>query len=128
MIPLLTILLVSIASSTGLAVGFDPIENSFKEIMTPLTEESLQILDEYSAYRDRYPNAFNEQLYREGDLTIDSDDETIPDTIDIVFPVSDVVDTEAPIISAPLADTVTFTCVGTAVITLNASNMAIICN
>ena len=127
MIPPITILLLSIVSSTGLAVGFDPFENSFMEIMTPITEESLQILDEYSAYRDQYPNAFNEQLYREVDLTIDSDDEKIPDTIDIVFPVSDVVDTEQSIISAPLADTITFTCVGTAIITMNASNMTILC-
>ena len=128
MLPLITIALLSIIPSAGFAVaGFDSIENSFTDSTISLSRESQQILNEYSAYRDQYPNAFNEQLYREVDLTIDSDDETIPDTIDIVFPISDVVDTEQSIISAPLADTITFTCVGTAVITLNASNMAILC-
>ena len=118
MIPPITILLLSIVSSTGLAVGFDPIENSFMEIMTPMSEESQQILNEYAAFRDQYP----------WHLTLtDSDDEIHSNTIDIVFPISDVVDTEQSIISAPLADTITFTCVGTAVITLNASNMAILC-
>ena len=57
--PLLAVLLTvsGVGATTPIVLDaeFDPFANTVKDIMTPLSEESMQIIQEYTDFRNTYP-------------------------------------------------------------------------
>lgn len=52
---LITLSSAGVAAPIAVSEGFDPFKNSFKPIMTPMSEEALEILEAYTIFRNTYP-------------------------------------------------------------------------
>ena len=134
MITPLFMLLITL-SSAGVAAPivsedlFDPFANGFREIMTPMTQESLDILAEYTEFRNTYP--LHLSLNNSATVIVPDDDTHIGQVQDSSL----LLDLPAPegsitVISqnSTVSKPVSITCTGTTIIDILPEKTVISCN
>ena len=122
----LLITLSSAGISVPLAIdgNFDAASNSFEPLKDPLSEEALQILEEYNVYRNTYP------LRLTLNTTVTPDDEKIEQIPDVVSAIPDLSASEGYIITqnSTTEKPISITCTGTTTIDIKPEITIINCN
>ena len=108
---------------------FDPFANGFREIMTPMTQESLDILAEYTEFRNTYP--WHLSLNNSATVIAPDDDTHIGQVQDGSL-LLDLPATEGSITIISQDNTVSkpvsITCTGTTIIDILPEKTVILCN